>query len=334
MTRIRRFDRSSSACSPRSRRGTVLAACAVLFTTVIAPAAAQWYASDEHGELGDRIEESEREAHEYVLRIDREDDTEVRTLYREDEVVERRELEFADGMLVARRISRGDEVVSTEHYRYWRDGSLRRVRVVSESDSSVEYRYRDGRLAEEWVDTDDGYEVIEYDELGRIESRTRWENDDVAERESREYWGDTAGDALRRIVLVADGIETVQRYDEDGRLEGTATSREGVVESDRTRVFEDGVLVEEREQRGDILRVWRYEYEAEEVVVERYLENGDLVRRTDYAVDGYSRLETLFRGGEPVLRVFYQGEERVLEEILRDGEVVRTRTFERTEASE
>jgi antitoxin component YwqK of YwqJK toxin-antitoxin module len=292
---------------------------------------ADWYASDQHGVLGERIDEEQRDEHEYVVQVERDNATETRTLFAGEATVERTVLEYADGQLVTRRTYRGEEIVSTEHFRYWRDGSLRRVRVVSERGGTVEYRYRDGRLREEWITREQSRELIRYDELGRVARRTRWENDELVERETREYWGPSPDDPVRTVVLVADGRETVRRYDESGRLQGTSTSRDGTVESDRNRRFENGKLVEEREESNGIVRLWQYEYEGDELAIERYLEDGNLVKVTEHGVGAHSRVETLYRDGDAVLRVYYQDRDRVEEQVIREGEVVRTRRFDAPE---
>ena len=279
--------------------------------------------------MREEIADEETDRYEYVLRVDRSATGEVRTLFREGAQVQRAELELADGLLVGRRVYRGEELAVTEHYRYWSDGSLRSVRSVSERGAEVEYRYRDGRLEEEWAMRGEVVEHTSYDRAGCIVSRVRRESGEVTEREQREYWGEGADDPLRRVVVIADGEETVRRYDEEGRLLGSSTARDGEVATDRTRIFEDGVLVEEREQTEGALRVWRYEYEDERLVRERYLENGELVRITSYPAEGsYTRVETLYRSGEPALRVSYEDQPRVLEEVIRGGEVIRTRTIQ------
>ncbi|MFW5688154.1 MAG: hypothetical protein ACOC1U_01175 [Spirochaetota bacterium] len=258
----------------------------ILFVLLIlagaAGAAAQWYASDETGVLRERISEEATSEHEYVVRVERSGSQEIEVRYREGEAVGRTEADYVERQLVTRRIYRADELVATEHFRYWADGSLRHVRRVSERGTTVEYRYRDGLLSEEWLSRGTRDERTRYDRLGRIVSRIARESGEEVEREAREYWGDSADDAVRRVVVVADGEEIVRRYDEEGRLLGSSTARGGDVERDRVRIFEDGVLVEERETLDGVTRVWRYEYEEGRLTTERYLENDTLVRVTAY----------------------------------------------------
>lgn len=307
-------------------------AAPTLFVTLMALSAAvspvlaaQWHVSDEHGVVRDSIDEDARDEYDYVMRIDRDGSAETHTLYHEGEPIERTELEYADGRLRVRRFFRDGESVATEYFAYWGDGSLRNVRRVSERGTTVEYRYRDGRLTEEWVTTGEAVEVVRYDKLGRVVERTLRADGDVLERETREYWGPATEDTIRRVVVVADGAETVYRYDESGRLLGSSVARGGAVESDRTRIFEDGQLVEEREEIDGVLKVWRYEYEGDELARERIYEDGALVKVTEYGGEVYTRTERLYRDGAEVLRVYYRGQERMLEEVIRDGEVVRTR---------
>lgn len=288
---------------------------------------AQWYESDESGADRRRIAESERGSYEHVLHVERSAAVETRTLYGDGEPIERVELEYDGDRLLTRRVNRAGRGDVTEHYRYWADGSLRLVLSVSERGSQVDYRYRDGRLYEEWSYGPDVRERIRYDEVGRILDRTKWAVDDVVERETREYRGPSAGDGLSRVVLVSQGRETVSRYDEEGRLLGATVLRDGGTESERQLVYEDGLLVEEREQRGAILRVVRFEYEDRLLVRERHFENEALLRVVEYTEGDYTRVDTLYRGDEPTLRVVYHGEDRLREEVLRDGVVIRTRVY-------
>jgi len=295
--------------------------------------ASEWYASDRFGVVRDQIAEEELDDYEYAMFIERSGTTETQTLYSEGEPIRRSVLEYAawgevESRLVRRVVSEDGELVATEHFRYWADGSLRSVKTVAVRGTTVEYRYLQGRLHEEWVQTAETTERTTYDRLGRILGRTQWEAEEIVERETRTYWGESAEDTVKEISVVVDGVETVRRYDEAGRLLGTSTARAGEVERDRIRVFDGNRLVEEREQSGGIARVWRYEYEDGMLVVERYFEDEELVKVTDYSHDDYTRVETLYRGGEPALRAYYRERTRVSEEVIRDGEVVRTREFE------
>jgi antitoxin component YwqK of YwqJK toxin-antitoxin module len=293
-------------------------------------ASSQWYLSNEFGVVREEIDEEKVDELEYVVRVERSAALEVQTLYHESKPVERTELEYAEGRLRSRRSYRDGELVATDYFRYWADGTLRLVRRIAERGGTIEYRYRDGRLDEEWLIRSTETEQTVYDAVGRIAERVRREDGELVERETREYWGDSPEDALRRVVVFAGGTETVSRYDESGRLLGSSVARDGEVAADRTRVYEDGLLVEEREQTEGVVKVWRYEYEDDQLVTERYLEDGELVKRTEYRVDGYTRLETLYRGGEEALRVYYRDRERAVEEVVRAGEVVRTRSFAAT----
>ena len=299
----------------------------LLLATVSFGAVAEWHASDEHGVVREPISAEEVDDHEYAVLVERSGTQEVRTLFRTGDPVQRTELEFRDGVLWSRRFYVVGELTATEHFRYWADGSLRSVRHVGDRGATVEYRYRLGRLREEWVDAQTGAERIVFDELGRMEARTRWESGEVVERETREYWGDAPDDGPRLIVLVVDAEERASRYDEQGRLPGSITSRAGAVASDRTRVFEAGLLVEEQERSDGLLRSWRYEYEDSALARERYSENGALVKVTDYTDPYHSRIESIYRGEAIVLRVYFSGRDRIREEVMRDGEVLRTREF-------
>ncbi len=293
-------------------------------------ASAEWYESDESGVTRSPVEEGDRAHHDYLLHVERSAGLEVQTLYHHDDPVRRTELEYDGERLVSRRIYRNDRLEATEHLRYWADGSLRLIRRIGDRGTSVEYRYHDGRLMEEWIDAGSSREHLAYDEVGRLEERTHWDGEDILERETREYWGDLADDRMRRMVVASRDGETTYRYDESGRLLGSSVSLDGALDLERSRRYEDGLLVEEREERDGVARVRRYEYDDDGILrQEQISEDGRLLRVVDHlAVEReYTRVETLYRDGAEILRVYYHGEDRLLEEVIRDGGVVRTRRF-------
>lgn len=310
-----------------SRVPAILVLATTLCLAVGPVSAAQWYEANEFGVTSDEIAESAIGEYEYVVHVERSASLEVHTLFHDARAVERSELEYDGGTLRSRRRYVDDALVSTEHYRYWADGSLRVVRRIASGGASVEYRYREGRLEEEWVFSESSSVHTRYDEAGRLVERTTREDDGVVERETRSYWGEAPDAPLSEVVVFADGERTVNRYDESGRLLGSSVARDGEVSSDRIRVYEEGRLVEEREQREGVTLVWRYEYEGDELVTERSYEDGVLVKLIDYAREEFTRVESVYRDGDEALRVYYDGRDRVREEVVRDGEIIRTRTF-------
>ncbi len=297
------------------------------------PAVAQWYESDRFGIAGERIDEDAPESYEYSLFVERSVDSEERSLFQRGVLQEIALLQFVNDRLqsVERRV--GDEIVETETYRYWRDGSLRSVVQETDVGRRIEYRYRDGSLYQEWANAPGSSERIDYDSVGRSILRVLWLDNVEAERETREYWGPGSGDPLRTVTLVADGTETVRSYDEMGRLLGSSTTAAGEVQSRIIRVFENGLLVEERDEQSDPQRLWRYTYEGDLLVGEHYFEDEEIVRSTRYDSDEADRVESIYTNGEAGLRVYYVNERRIREELLRNGEVIRTRRFEPEEAS-
>ena len=288
---------------------------------------AEWYQSDRFGIAGEPITEDLREKFEFTLRIERGIDSEFRELYRGDDLIQIATLAYLNDRLQSIERNVGGVVIETEEYRYWRDGSLRSVTQETDADRTIEYRYREGALYQEWSNGPNATERIDYDLVGRTLLRILWVDDAEVERESREYWGPAASDPLRSVTLIADGSETVRSYDEEGRLLGSSTATAGEVQSRILRFFENGLLVEERDDQSDPSRRWLYEYEEEVLVGERYSENDVIVKATRYDEDGFDRVESIYSNGDLGLRVFYVNERRVQEELVRDGEVFRVRNF-------
>ncbi|MFW6211521.1 MAG: hypothetical protein ACOC8L_01365 [Spirochaetota bacterium] len=256
--------------------------------------------------------------------------------YRSGELVERRVYEYRDDILQSRQVLAADgSLLTTERYGYWRDGSLRVVERTDPRSTSI-LTYVRGRLSRATRRDGVEEETIEYDELGRVSRRRVWEGDELVVLEEREYWAPDPDASVQRIVIDEAGTRRVERYDQEGSLiaseEGTGTT----VERSRQRIFEDGVLVEERELIDGVARVTSYLYhDSGALDRKRVTEDGALVLEVEYPLQGTAtRVETIYRDGEPLLQVLYAGETRIRELIYQSGEVVRTREFGTPDAEE
>lgn len=253
--------------------------------------------------------------------------------YVSGELAERREYTYRDGVLQTRRVLEPDgRVLVEERYGYWQDGSLRRIDRTGPLSSST-LSYVRGRLSRssrrEGSPERPREEVFEYDELGRITRRRVWENEELVVLEEREYWGPSPDAAVQLIVIDEEGTRRVERYDQEGALVASEEGTGATVERSSERIYEDGVLVEERDVTDGVLRVTNYLYrESGELDRRRVTEDGALVLEVEYPPEGaVTRVETIYRGGEPLLRVTYEGETRVRESVFQAGEIVRSREF-------
>lgn len=239
-----------------------------------------------------------------------------------------------DGPALVRRDAYGPdgELIYHETYAYWRDGSLRSTVREQGSDSRTEYRYRHGRLEEEWVSRPGESERFEFDTAGRLAVRERFAGDELQEQEVRIYTGPQS-DALLQHVIVSAGDDVTRRdYDDHGRLVTETVEQSSVVTRKLTRVFRDDLLVSETETEGGGVKRWDYAYDENgERTQTSYREDGELVEVETIVLGPDAapadRMTELYHRGEPVLRVYYDGQLRLREEVIRDGEVVRVREF-------
>ncbi|MBU8912713.1 MAG: hypothetical protein KOO61_01735 [Spirochaetales bacterium] len=300
------------------------------------------------GEEIQRVEVT-REGTTTTEEVFRNDDLENRTVRRDDGVLlhetrysggaltERWEYHYEGALLTSREVlGREDVLLYRESYSYWANGTLRSIVKEDESEIRTEYRYKDGRLEEEWVSRPGESERFEFDGAGRLVIRELFADDELTEQEVRLYWGADSGALLKQVVVSSGEQITRRGYDERGRLISERVEESGDMVSELIRTFGEEFLVLEVETDGDGERRWEYQY-TEEGERERvaYREDGRLVEVSYLVLDPgdvpddlpADRMTELFNRGEPILRIYYQGRQRLREEVIRNGEVIRTREF-------
>lgn len=277
----------------------------------------------------ERVTENEQLVRETVRRADgqviRED------LYSAGDLIESSSYEYEDDRLASRTVTdAGGGVQFTERYSYWRDRTLRSIVKTDESKTRTEYRYRDGRLEEEWVSSPGRSERFEFDPAGRLVIRELFIEDDLAEQEVRVYWAEGSAALLKQVVISAGDDVTRRSYDDRGRLVHERVERLDATIRELDRVFDGDLLVSEAETDGDGSRSWTYEYDEESVrSTTTYREAGQVIEVTYFALDETdspaNKMTELYNRGVPVLRIYYEDETRLREDVIRDGEVIRSR---------
>lgn len=258
--------------------------------------------------------------------------------YTEGAVSERSVYEYEDGFLASRSVySADDSFRYREAYSYWRDGSLRSIVKEEEGEARTEYRYRNGRLEEEWISRPGESERFEFDAAGRLVMRELFSGGTLIEQEVRIYRGLDSGSLLKQVIVSSGDTVTTRDYDERGRLVGETLEDDGVVVRRLERTFSEDLLVSETEVDSEGRRSWQYEYSDHgERVSTSYREDGELVEIEYSRVPGDNvpgdsvpadRVTELYNRGELVLRIYYEGRTRLREEVIRDGEVVQVRDF-------
>ena len=262
------------------------------------------------------------------------------TRYSGGALTERWEYHYEGSLLTSREVfGQADELLYRESYSYWGTGTLRAIVKEEQAEIRTEYRYKDGRLEEEWVSRPGESERFEFDGAGRLVIRELFADEELTEQEVRLYWGADSGSLLKQVVVSSGERITRRGYDERGRLISERVEESGSLVSELVRTFGEEFLVLEVETDGDGERRWEYQY-TEEGERERvaYREDGQLVEVRYLVLDASDlpdevqadRMTELFNRGEPILRIYYEGQQRLREEVIRNGEVIRTREFTAT----
>jgi len=254
------------------------------------------------------------------------------TLYADGEITERSDYGYSNNRLATRTVTDSSgNLRFVEQYSYWRDGTLRSIVKEDASETRTEYRYKDGRLEEEWVSRSERAERFEFDPAGRLVIRELFENDDLLEQEVRIYWGSDSASLLKQVVVGAGDDITKRDYDERGRLVRETVEQSGTIVRVLDRTFEGDLLVAETEKDSDGTRSWKYDYDGEDRIRTSYYEDDQIIEITSYRLDESdlpaTRMTELYNRGEPVLRIYYEGENRIREDVIRDGVVIRSRAI-------
>ena len=260
--------------------------------------------------------------------------------YSEGALTERWEFGYHRDLLTTREVfGPTDALIYRETYSYWRDGTLRSIVKEEQSEVRTGYRYRDGRLEEEWISRPGEAERFEFDSAGRLAIRERFADEDLIEQEVRLYWASDSGSLLKEVIVSAGDEITRRGYDDRGRLTSERVEESGLLVRELVRTFGDDFLIGEEEVDGEGRRRWEYEYTTDgERERETYFEDDDLVEISHLILgpeqSPADRMVELFNRGKAVLRVYYEGQLRVMEEVIRDSEVIRTREFSRSAAAD
>ncbi|MFP4204722.1 MAG: hypothetical protein ACLFSP_01275 [Spirochaetaceae bacterium] len=306
----------------RRLRGPVVAGVLILWAAALpwdgAYAAEELYRSDPTGAAIARITEAEREDHRYVLEVEAADDLREHRLYREGELLreERQHLD-AEGRVVSEERVEGGEHRETDHFDYDGQGRIRRVTRERDGETvhSTSYAYADGRLFEEAYRSGARVTVARFDTRGRVAYRAERREGELLREE--EYRYTTAEDYTVRIREDETSGLRVERYEEkrlrESRLEEDGrVLRRSVYRYDGENLRE--VITEGEQIRGR--RVAEHEYDEDGELRRRIVREDDrIIRETSYR-DSRERVETVYRGGVPFLRITYRDDNVVARELV------------------
>ncbi|MFO7781160.1 MAG: hypothetical protein R6W94_05980, partial [Spirochaetia bacterium] len=298
-----------SGAGPRTP-GVPRLALALLVALLLQPAAVgaqELFRSNAAGTAVSPISESQRESHEYVLKVERTDGVRERSLFREGELTRLERL----------RLDGRGRVVEEERYE---DGVLREVRRFDErgrlteeleyDDTGLlagrsEVEYENGRrVTERHFNADDTLRYTDrfaYDSRGRIR-RVRREHDGTLLRSTSYAY---AGGRLFEESFRTGDMLAVVRYDSRGRVAYRAERR-------------DGELVAEQE----------YSYESPDAYNLTYRRPTEPETRVERYIDGRLVTSREEIDGEVVSRAAYEYAGGRLARVVTDGRNIAGRRVE------
>lgn len=283
---------------------------------------ADWYNSGANGIAGAPILGSGPKEEGWSVSIDYQDGDEIRWLYKDGVAQSVTAFYRSEGRLIAREEKDSDgNLISRVEYAYDKSGNPRAIFIDTshvETDLRVNadktvWRHGSG-ASEDW-------HITEFDDSGLPVSRVSLESGNKTE--TLEWKRDEQGDLREEIKQVGDDVHR-SLYDSDGRLVEETTTRSGTLVLLRAYTW-SGDDLERVEERGEGRIVVReMDWSRGRLIRETRTVDGVLSNETEWENEK-DHVETLFRDGQPVIRVYWSDEVRIREEFLKDGEVVRVR---------
>jgi hypothetical protein len=281
-----------------------------------------WYSSAANGVPGAPIPGSRPKEEGWSVSIDYKDDEEVRRLYKDGVVQSMTAFYRSDGRLMAREEKDADgNLISRVEYAYDESGNPRAIFIGT---SHVETDIRVNADKSVWrhgSGAGDEWRITELDDSGRPVSRVSLDSGSIAE--TLEWKRDDDGDLREEIRRVGDDVHR-SLYDSSGRLIEETTTRSGTIVLLRAYTWSGNDLkkVEERGEGRIVVR--EMDWRGGRMIRETRTVDGVLSNETVWENED-DRVETLFRDGQPVIRVYWSDQVRIREEFLKEGEVVRVR---------
>ncbi len=299
----------------------------LMFSSFTALFAEEWYRSSPGGVPGEPFSGSAPSAKGWTLSIERDDENEIRNLYRDGVLHSVTVLVRSAGRLVAREESDSEgHLLSRVEYAWDAEGNPRAVYIAANEDERdrVETDRKVGADGIVWrhaSSSGDQWLITDRDAAGRPLERLALTGPTVTERTS---WKRNEDGELKE-QLEQSGEETrSSKFDDQGRLIEENTTRGGMIVFTRTYQWKGDDLIRVEERGEGRLSVRDITWSGDRMVGEVKTVDGIRVSQTEWTSEN-ERIETLFRDGDAVVRVYWRDGNRVKEEFLRNGEVVRTR---------
>lgn len=292
--------------------------------------ALEWYRSSASGIPGSLLRAATGpEEIGWSLSIENSSTQEIRKLYLDGDPQSSSIFYRANGRLVAREeLDPDGTVISRVEYAYDIDGNPRAIYIgIDENPDSSKYVETstrvnaDGNINRHSSGSDGDWIVTDLNTSGQTLNRTTLQSGAIVEKSN---WIRNDDGSLKEEIHQRGNEVHRNRFDSDGRLlEETVARNESVILL-RTYTWSDGNLirVEERGEGRTVVREMKWS--DNRIVNELREVDGVPVSIVDWQSPD-ERVETLFRDGKAIIRVYWLDDVRIKEEFLRDGEILRVR---------
>ncbi len=300
----------------------------LLFSVIIGSiGATEWYSSTASGMLGSPIRGGGPDNTGWSLAIDHGEKIETRTLYRDGSVSSSTVFYRQNGRLEAREeLDVRGVVISRVDYAYDSDGNPRAIFISvdggSDNSTYVEADTNinpDGSFRRHIGGSEDEWRITDMDGAGRPVNRTILKSGAVVKESS---WSRNDEGTLREEVHRSGDEEILNRYDSNGRLLEETTIRNGSVVMLRNYFWTGSKLIRVEERGEGRIVVREMEWSGDRMISETRSIDGVTAGKVVWE-SSLDRVETLFRDGQAVIRIYWRGDVRWREEFLRNGEVIR-----------
>ncbi len=305
----------------------------VLFAASTALGAVEWYSSGPGGYVGEPIDSGYNPKSGWKISVESIDDMETQTLYHNNEVQSSIVLTRVDGVLQAwEELDADNRRLSRVEYFYDEDGNNRIFYIFNQDSENpeihVESQYRthvNGSNLRSQYGTGDDWSITEMNEFAQTLEQVIYRDDEIVK--SQTFIRTEDGRILQTITHEGDTTR-ISQYDAQGYLEQEEILHEDVLLLTRNFTWDNANLSSVVERGEGRVSLKEYEWsEKGEKQRETHYENGLKTRDTTWISPG-EKIETIFRDGSAVIRVYWEKGRRIKEEFLRYGLVVRVRELQ------
>ena len=310
-----------------SRRYPLVIVFAFLSTVL---GGAEWYRSGPGGHLGPPISSGGKANSGWTLSAEKEGDDETRTLYYNDTAQFTILLTRIDGQLVSEVKQDADgEILSRIEYLYDMDGNPRASYITTEADDSpnihVESQSRvhaDGSTLQNEYGASADWTLTNLDKFGLPVKQVVYED---GQEVRTQIWTRAEDGRLLQSATRAGEYSSMSQYDSQGYLIREEESQDDVLVRTRVYTWENGNLISVLERGDGVISQRETQWtEDGDISRETYYEDG--LRTRDIAwIEPGKKIETIYKDGSAVIRVYWEDDRRRKMEFLRYGTVVRVR---------